>query len=51
MEILLIILIPIMLMVIILIGRLVFDKDLKGFHLHFGLKTGLDISGSFYNRK
>lgn len=51
MEILLIILISIiMLMVVCIIGRLVFDKDLKNFHIHVGLKNGFDVSGSFFDR-
>lgn len=51
MEILLVILVSIfMIILLILVSRLIFDKSLKEFHIRFGFKTGFDISGSFYNK-
>lgn len=37
-----------LLIVVCFIGNLVLAKDIKEFHIHFGLLRGFDISGSFF---
>lgn len=45
------IIVSVLLIVVCFIGRLVLEKDVKEFRIHFGLLKGFEISCSFYKKQ
>ena len=50
-AILTLIIILLLLVSVCFIGNLVLAKNIKEFHIHFGLLKGFDISGSFFDKQ